>query len=52
MKVYTVLEYKKDPVIHGVFINREHAEAKAEKLKSRHKVKNYIAVLSKRVKGV
>ena len=49
--VYAVLEIKKDPVLHGIFKNREIAEAKAEKLKTRHKAKGYIAVLKQRING-
>ena len=52
--VFVVLEYntgKQDPKLHAVFSKREYAEAKAEKLRTRHKAKGYIAVLKQRILG-
>ena len=53
--VHVVLEYplgvKGDPVVHGVFANREYAETQAKILPERHKKVGYIAVLKKRIKG-
>lgn len=52
--IFVVLEYnskKSDPKVHGVFAIREHAEAKAEKLRTRHKRPGYIAVLKQRIRG-
>lgn len=37
--------------VHGVFANREHAEAKSIKLHTRHHKSGYIAVLKKKIKG-
>jgi hypothetical protein len=56
--VYVVMEIPSDdsPAIgearvHGVFANREHAEAKKEKLYSRHKRAGYVAVLKQKIRG-
>lgn len=48
--VYVVLEYH-EPIVHAVFTKREYAEAKAEKLKSRHKRPGHISVLKMRLRG-
>lgn len=57
--VYVVMEIPSDdsPAIgearvHGVFANREHAEAMKEKLYSRHRTAGYVAVLKQKIKGV
>lgn len=55
--VYVVLEYAKDPIVHGVYSNRVTAEAKREKLFrcAVHNTScygyNYIAVLKKTIEG-
>lgn len=52
--VYVVLEIPfldGETKIHGVFANREHATEKALKLKTRHHVAGYVAVLKHRVLG-
>ena len=52
--VYVVLECntdETDPVVHGVFAHREHAEAKATKLRTRHHRVGYLCVLKQRVHG-
>ena len=53
--VYVVLEFPgitdSDPVIHGVFARRDHAEAKAMKLKTRHYRTGHIAILKQKVRG-
>lgn len=56
--VYVVLEMPDETSmigeakVHGVFANREHAEAQKEKLYSRHKRAGYVAVLKQKVRGV
>ena len=54
-EVYVVLEIPSveagETKVHGVFANREHAEQKALKLKTKHQVQGYVAVLTQRIKG-